>query len=77
MGVKVHVIFCSVCGDVYRLAEAVVAGVEEVAGAEATLFQAAEIAGNVSAESLIEFCATGAATLCRPAIGIFPSCLCS
>ena len=43
MGIKVHVIFYSMYGHVYRMAEAVAAGVKEVGGAEATLFQAAEI----------------------------------
>jgi multimeric flavodoxin WrbA len=38
MGIKVHVIFYSMYGHVYRMAEAVVAGVKEVAGAEPTLF---------------------------------------
>jgi NAD(P)H dehydrogenase (quinone) len=44
MGVKVHVIFYSMYGHVYRMAEAVLAGVKEVAGAEASLFQVAELA---------------------------------
>src|ERR1700693_5193316 len=43
MGIKVHVIFYSMYGHVYRMAEAVLAGVKEVAGAEASLFQVAEI----------------------------------
>ena len=43
MGIKIHIIFYSMYGHVYRMAEAVAAGVKEVAGAEATLFQAAEI----------------------------------
>ena len=43
MGIKVHVIFYSMYGHVYRMAEAVAAGVKEVAGAEPSLFQAAEI----------------------------------
>ena len=43
MGVKVHVIFYSMYGHVYRMAEAVLAGVKEVAGAEASLFQVAEL----------------------------------
>jgi NAD(P)H dehydrogenase (quinone) len=43
MGIKVHVIFYSMYGHVYRMAEAVVAGVREVAGAEATLFQVSEL----------------------------------
>jgi len=43
MGVKVNVIFYSMYGHVYRMAEAVVAGVKEVAGAEANLFQVAEL----------------------------------
>jgi len=43
MGVKVHVIFYSMYGHVYRMAEAVAAGVKEVSGAEAGLFQVAEL----------------------------------
>jgi len=43
MGVKVHVIFYSMYGHVYRMAEAVLAGVKEVTGAEAALFQVAEL----------------------------------
>jgi len=43
MGIKVHIIFYSMYGHVYRMAEAVAAGIKEVGGAEATLFQAAEI----------------------------------
>jgi NAD(P)H dehydrogenase (quinone) len=43
MGVKVHVIFYSMYGHVYRMAEAVLAGAKEVAGAEASLFQVAEL----------------------------------
>jgi NAD(P)H dehydrogenase (quinone) len=43
MGVKVHVIFYSMYGHVYRMAEAVLEGVKEVAGAEASLFQVAEL----------------------------------
>jgi NAD(P)H dehydrogenase (quinone) len=43
MGIKVHVIFYSMYGHVYRMAEAVLAGVKEVAGAEASLFQVAEL----------------------------------
>ena len=44
MAIKVHVIFYSMYGHVYRMAEAVTAGVKEVSGAEAALFQVAEIA---------------------------------
>ena len=43
MGPKVNIIFYSMYGHVYRLAEAVLAGVKEVAGAEASLFQVAEL----------------------------------
>jgi NAD(P)H dehydrogenase (quinone) len=43
MGIKVHVIFYSMYGHVYRMAEAVLAGAKEVAGAEAWLFQVAEL----------------------------------
>jgi len=50
MGVKVHVIFYSMYGHVYRMAEAVLAGVKEVAGAEASLFQVAELASDAVLE---------------------------
>lgn len=43
MGIKVHVIFYSMYGHVYRMAEAVLAGAKEVTGAEASLFQVAEL----------------------------------
>jgi NAD(P)H:quinone oxidoreductase type IV len=43
MGIKVHVVFYSMYGHVYRMAEAVLAGVKEVKGAEASLFQVAEL----------------------------------
>lgn len=50
MSIKVHVIFYSMYGHVYRMAEAVLAGVKEVAGAEAALFQVAELAPDVMLE---------------------------
>jgi NAD(P)H dehydrogenase (quinone) len=43
MGVKVNVIFYSMYGHVYRMAEAVATGVKDVSGAEATLYQVAEL----------------------------------
>src|SRR5260370_27765754 len=43
MDIKMNVIFYSMYGYVYRMAEAVLAGVKEVAGAEASLFQVAEL----------------------------------
>ena len=43
MGVKVNVIFYSMYGHVFRMAEAVATGVKEVSGAEANLFQVAEL----------------------------------
>src|SRR5260370_39220816 len=43
MDIKVQVIFYSMYGHVYRMAEAVLAGVKEVAGAEASLLQVAEL----------------------------------
>ncbi|HEX2972800.1 MAG TPA: NAD(P)H:quinone oxidoreductase [Tepidisphaeraceae bacterium] len=42
MPAKVHVIFHSLYGHVYRLAEAVVQGAREIPGAEVQLFQVAE-----------------------------------
>jgi NAD(P)H dehydrogenase (quinone) len=50
MGIKVHIIFYSVYGHVYRMAEAVLEGVKEVAGVEAALFQAAEIMPDATLE---------------------------
>lgn len=44
MGIKVNVIFYSMYGHVYRMAEAVAAGVKEVSGAEVGLYQVSEIA---------------------------------
>ena len=43
MGIKVNVIFYSMYGHVYRMAEAVAAGVKEVSGAELGLYQVSEI----------------------------------
>ena len=43
MTVKVHVVFYSMYGHVYRMAEAVAAGAREVAGAEVMLFQVPEL----------------------------------
>jgi len=50
MGIKVHVIFYSMYGHVYRMAEAVIAGVKEVAGVEASLFQVAELTSDAVLE---------------------------
>ncbi len=49
MSVKVQVIFYSMYGHIYRMAEAVVAGAREVEGAEVQLFQVPEL---VPAEAL-------------------------
>jgi NAD(P)H dehydrogenase (quinone) len=49
MSVKVQVIFYSMYGHVYTMAEAVVAGAKEVSGAEVSLYQVAEL---VPAEAL-------------------------
>ena len=40
---KVHVIFYSMYGHIYKMAEAVVEGAKQVAGAQVSLFQVAEI----------------------------------
>jgi NAD(P)H dehydrogenase (quinone) len=50
MSIKVHVIFYSMYGHVYRMAEAVVAGVKEVAGAEASIFQVGELTPDATLE---------------------------
>lgn len=44
MPVKIQVIFYSMYGHVYRMAEAVAEGAREVAGAEATVYQVPELA---------------------------------
>src|SRR5690348_18419013 len=49
MAVKVQVLFYSMYGHVYRLAEAVAAGAREVQGAEVSLYQVPEL---VPAEAL-------------------------
>jgi NAD(P)H dehydrogenase (quinone) len=43
MGAKVQVIFYSMYGHVYRMAEAVVEGVKQVPGTEVSLYQVAEL----------------------------------
>src|SRR5271166_2021802 len=43
MSIKVQVIFYSMCGHVYRMAEAVVEGAKQVPGAEVSLYQVAEL----------------------------------
>lgn len=43
MSVKVHVVFYSMYGHIYRMAEAVAEGAREVEGAEVSLFQVAEL----------------------------------
>ena len=43
MAVKVQVVFYSMYGHIYRMAEAVAAGAREVPGAEVTLFQVPEL----------------------------------
>ena len=60
MGIKVHVIFCSMYGHVYRMAEAVLAGIKEVT--EASLFQVAEL----TPDSMLEKSGAGSRGICRP-----------
>ena len=43
MSVRVHVVFYSMYGHIYRMAEAIAEGAREVAGAEVTLFQVPEL----------------------------------
>ncbi|HXM94999.1 MAG TPA: NAD(P)H:quinone oxidoreductase [Candidatus Dormibacteraeota bacterium] len=43
MSIKVNVIFYSMYGHVYRMAEAVAAGAKEVPGAQVSMFQVAEL----------------------------------
>jgi NAD(P)H dehydrogenase (quinone) len=43
MGVKAHVVFYSMYGHIYRMAEAVAAGAREVEGAEVNLWQVPEL----------------------------------
>ena len=48
MGVKVQIVFYSMYGHVYRMAEAVVEGAKQVPGAEVSHKHVAEIAGKLS-----------------------------
>jgi len=50
MIVKVHVVFYSMYGHVYRLAEAISAGAREVTGAEVNLFQVPELVPDAALE---------------------------
>ena len=43
MSVKVQIIFYSMYGHVYKMAQAVAEGVKQVAGAEVSLYQVAEL----------------------------------
>ncbi len=43
MSIKVQVIFYSMYGHIYKMAQAVVEGVKEVSGAEVSLYQVAEL----------------------------------
>lgn len=43
MSVKIHVVFYSMYGHIYTMAEAIAAGAREVAGAEVQLFQVPEL----------------------------------
>lgn len=47
---KIHVVFYSMFGHVHRLAEAVAAGARQVAGAEVTLLQVAELVPDAALE---------------------------
>jgi len=50
MGVKVQVVFYSMYGHIYRMAEAVAAGAREVEGAEVSLWQVPELVGEEALE---------------------------
>ncbi len=50
MAVKVQVIFYSMYGHIYRMAEAIVGGAREVAGAEVNLFQVPELVPEAALE---------------------------
>ena len=50
MAVKVHIIFYSMYGHIYRMAEAVAGGAREVAGAEVSLFQVPELVPETALE---------------------------
>ena len=43
MSVKIQVVFYSMYGHIYRMAEAVAEGAREVQGAEVSLYQVAEL----------------------------------
>ncbi len=47
---KIHVVFYSMYGHVYRMAEAVAEGARSVAGAEVSLLQAAELVPDAALE---------------------------
>lgn len=49
-GMKIQVIFYSMYGHVYRMAEAVVEGVKQIPGAEVTLYQVAELVPEAALE---------------------------
>ena len=50
MGVKVQVVFYSMYGHIWRMAEAVAAGAREVEGAEVSLWQVPELVGEEALE---------------------------
>ncbi len=50
MALKVNVIFYSMYGHVYKMAEAVAAGAKQVAGAEVSLYQVAELVPDATLE---------------------------
>ena len=50
MGVKVQVVFYSMYGHIWRMAEAVAAGAREVEGAEVSLWQVQELVGEEALE---------------------------
>ena len=50
MSVKVQIVFYSMYGHIYRMAEAVAVGAREVAGAEVALFQVPELVPEAALE---------------------------
>ena len=52
MSVKIQVVFYSMYGHIYRMAEAVVEGAREVEGAEVSLYQVAELVPEEALEKI-------------------------
>ena len=76
MATRVQIIFYSLYGHVYRMAEAVAQGVREVSGAEATLYQVPELLPNDSRCALVQGDVRDAAAFRRVLHDIAPRAVC-